>query len=141
MKIPDVNVLVAAFRLEHSAHDVSRSWLRQTLESGETIGLSSLAITGAVRVLTNRRIWPVPDSLETALGHIDALRQNASAIDVQPGRRHWELFAQLSRDADARGNLVADAAHAAIAVEHGATVVSFDRDFARFPGLRWEQPA
>lgn len=138
MKIPDVNVLVAAFRLEHAAHDVARAWLRSALESDETLGLSSPVASGVVRLLTQRRLWPTPDTPESALLHLETLRLNPGVLDVAPGPRHWELFAQLCREADARGNLVSDAAHAAIAIEQGATLVSFDRDFARFPGLRWE---
>ncbi|MBD3942713.1 PIN domain-containing protein [Microbacterium sp. NEAU-LLC] len=138
MKIPDVNVLVAAFRLDHTAHDVARGWLRGVLESGETLGLSHAVGTGVVRLLTQRRLWSTPDTPASALRHLEALRSNPGVIDALPGPRHWEIFAQLCREGDARGNLVSDAAHAAIAIEHGATFVSFDRDFARFPGLRWE---
>lgn len=140
MKIPDVNVLVAAFRLEHAAHDAARAWLSATLRSGETLGLSSYAATGVVRLLTNRRLWPVADDTATALEHLDVLRRNDSVIDLAPGPHHWEIFARLCREADARANLVSDAAHAAIAIEQRATFVTFDRDFARFPGLRWELP-
>lgn len=138
MRIPDLNVLVAAFRLEHPAHDASRTWLRTMLESGQTLGLSTSVATGVVRLLTNRRMWPAPDSPESALQHVETLRRNPSVIDVGPGPRHWEIFARLCREADARGNLVSDAAHAAIAIEHGAILVSSDRDFARFRGLKWE---
>lgn len=141
MKVPDVNVLVAAFRLEHPHHNVAREWLSATLRSGEALGLSMQVATGVIRVLTNRRIWPVADALDTALEHVETLRRNDPVIDVLPGYRHWEIFARLCRDADARGNLVSDAAHAAVAIEQGAVLVSFDRDFARFPGLRWEMPS
>lgn len=141
MRIPDLNVLVAAFRIEHPDHEVSRAWLRAALESRETLGLSTSVATGVVRLLTNRRMWGTPDSPDSALLHLETLRLNTSVIDVAPGPRHWEIFAGLCRDADARGNLVSEAAHAAIAIEHGAILVSSDRDFARFPGLRWELPA
>lgn len=140
MKIPDLNVLVAAFRLEHPDHDAARAWLRTALESGEALGLSTSVATGVVRLLTNRRMWLAPDSPDSALLHLETLRRNPSVIDVAPGPRHWDVFARLCREGDARGNLVSDAAHAAIAIEHGATWVTLDRDFARFPGLRWESP-
>lgn len=140
MRVPDVNVLVAAFRVEHPAHDTAREWLRTTLGSGEMLGLSTSVATSVVRLLTNHRMWRVPDSPESALLHLATLRRNTSVVDVAPGPKHWEIFARLCRDADARGNLVSDAAHAAIAIEHGAILVSSDRDFARFPGLRWEVP-
>ena len=139
MKVPDLNILVAAFRVEHTHHQRMRTWLRGTLAK-EQVGLASPVATGVVRLLTNPAIWPEADTVETALGHIDALRQNGSVTDIAPGAAHWSIFAELCRAADARGNLASDAVLAAIAVEHGATLVSFDRDFAKFPGLRWELP-
>lgn len=138
--MPDVNVLVAALRQEHTHHAVARAWLESILASGEPLGLSTSVATGSVRLLTNRGLWPVPDTTESALDQIAAIRRNPSVTDLRPGPRHWEIFSDLCRAADARGNLVADAAHAALAIEHAATWVTFDRDFARFPGLRWEVP-
>lgn len=140
MKAPDINVLVGAFRLEHPHHALARAWLERTLASGEPIGLSPYVATGVVRVLTDRKIWPAADSIDEALTHLDTFRLNASVSPIVPGPRHWEIFAELCRAAGARGPLVADAAHAAVAIEHGATWVTFDRDFARFPGLRWQVP-
>ena len=80
-----------------------------------------------------------PTPLVAALDHIGDL-ESAGVIRVTPGRAHWSLVRQLCLEADARGNLVPDAAHAATAMEAGATWVSFDRDFARLPGLRWRTP-
>lgn len=140
MKIPDLNVLIGAFRADAVGHVALREWLRRTLSDGETLGLTPAVGTGVVRVLTNSRVFNAPDTVEDALGHIDVLRSNPAVVEVGPGPRHWEIFARLCRDADARGNIVADAAHAAIAIEHGATWVTLDRDFARFSGLRWEVP-
>jgi toxin-antitoxin system PIN domain toxin len=140
MKIPDLNVLIGAFRADAVGHATLREWLRRTLSDGETLGLTPSVSTGVVRVLTNSRVFNAPDTVEDALGHIDVLRSNPAVVEVGPGPRHWDIFARLCRDADARGNIVADAAHAAIAIEHGATWVTLDRDFTRFSGLRWEVP-
>lgn len=140
MKIPDVNVLIGAFRADAAGHAELRQWLLRALSDGEMLGLTPAVSTGVVRVLTNARIFNAPDSLADALAHLEGLRSNPSVVEVGPGPRHWDIFAGLCREADARGNLVADAAHAAIAIEHGATWVTLDRDFARFPGLRWEVP-
>lgn len=85
MKIPDVNVLVAAFRLEHAAHDVARAWLRSALESDETLGLSSPVASGVVRLLTQRRLWPTPDTPESALLHLETLRLNPGSSMWLPG--------------------------------------------------------
>lgn len=140
MLIPDVNILVGAFRQDSADHPRTRGWLERTLREGETVGLSTAVATATVRILTHPRIFVNPDSLSDAIGHIDLLRQNSAVQDLAPGPRHWEIFARLCGDADARGALAADAAHAAIAIEHGGTWVTLDRDFARFPGLRWEVP-
>ena len=140
MLMPDVNVLVGAFRKDAQQHAALRRWLRDAVGSGEMVGLTPAVASGTVRILTSPRIFNTPDSVEIALRHLERLRANASVLDVLPGNRNWEIFADLCREGDARGNLVADAAHAATAIEHGAIWVSLDRDFARFPGLKWKIP-
>lgn len=138
--MPDVNVLVGAFRSDAEHHAPLRSWLETALSSGETIGVTAAVAAGTVRVLTHPRVFRRPDSTADAVRHLQTLRSNPSVVEVAPGPQHWSIFTRLCCDADARGNLVADAAHAAVAIEHGATWVTLDRDFARFPGLRWEAP-
>ncbi len=140
MKLPDVNVLVSAFRADLDLHEVAHRWLESAVASREQLGLTPAVATGFVRVVTNHRIFARPTSTAEALGVIDALHAGAAAIDVAPGPRHWEIFAELCREAGASGNVIADAGHAATAIEHDATWVTFDRDFARFPRLRWEVP-
>jgi hypothetical protein len=78
--------------------------------------------------------------LAAALAYVEALRAQPRAVMLRPGERHWSIFTALCQDGDARGNLVADAYHAALAVEVGAEFVTTDRDFARSPGLRWRVP-
>jgi toxin-antitoxin system PIN domain toxin len=78
--------------------------------------------------------------LDDALGYVEAIRQHPRVVPLRPGVRHWDLFADLCRRGTVRGNLVADAYHAALAIESGAEWVTTDRDFARFPGLRWRHP-
>ena len=81
---------------------------------------------------------PRHHALRTWLDLVEQLRAHPGVVRAAPGPRHWDLVAELCRAADARGDLVADAQHAAVAVELDATWVSRDRDFARFPGLRWQ---
>jgi predicted nucleic acid-binding protein len=69
---------------------------------------------------------------------VDAWLGARSARVLHPGQRHAALFRQMLDTA--RGNLANDAHLAALAAEHRATVVSFDSDFGRFPGVRWERP-
>ncbi len=136
--IPDINVLVGAFRAEAKHHTSLRRWLDDVVRD-DVVGLAPAVATGYVRVVTNRRIYADDTTpLEVALAHIESLRSNASVVDVTPGARHGDIFARLCQATGATGNLVADAAHAAVAIEHGATWVTTDTDFVRFPGLRYE---
>ncbi|MFS0705175.1 type II toxin-antitoxin system VapC family toxin [Cellulomonas sp. 179-A 9B4 NHS] len=137
MILPDVNVLVGAFRADAPRHEALRGWLERTVGGPETVGLTDAVLGGTVRVLTHPRVFARPTPLAEALAQVEALRSHPDVVRVVPGPRHWDVVAELCRAADARGNLVADAQHAAVAVELGATWVSQDRDFARFPGLRW----
>lgn len=137
MILPDVNVLVGALRADAPRHDVLRAWLEAAVDAPEPLGLTDAVLGGTLRVLTHPRVFAHPTPLRTALGLVEQLRAHPGVVRVAPGARHWDLVAELCRAADARGNLVADAQHAAVALEHGATWVSQDRDFTRFPGLRW----
>lgn len=138
MLVPDVNVLVAAYRSDHADHDIARSWLQTATAGVETVGLTDSVLAAVVRIVTNPRIFRTPTPRAEVLEELGTLREAAQV--VRPGRSWWSIFARLCEQADARGPLVADAAHAATAIEAGATWVTFDRDFARFPGLRWRTP-
>ncbi len=138
--MPDVNILVGASRGEDPRHAQLYSWLDSVLGHDEPLALTPAVVSGYVRVVTNTRIFADPTPLPRALGHIEALRENPSVLDVAPGHRHWAIFGALCRESDARGNLVADAHHAATAIEHGATWVTLDRDYARFGRLTWRLP-
>lgn len=140
MILPDVNVLVGAFRSDAPHHARLRGWLEDAVAAVEPVGLTDAVLGGTLRVLTHPRVFDPPTALDAALDQVAALRAADGVVRVAPGPRHWETVDRLCREADARGNLVADAQHAAVAVEHGATWVTLDRDFARFPGLRWTSP-
>lgn len=93
-----------------------------------------------IRITTNPRIFSKPAPIGDAIAFADTLRAEPNAIVVSPGPRHWELFTGLCRDVKAKGNLVPDAWLAALAIESGCELVTADRDFSRFPGLRWRHP-
>ena len=93
-----------------------------------------------VRIATNRRIFSIPTPLDDAFGFLRSVRAQRGYVPTIPGGLHLQLFEQLCRDGDAAGDLAADAYLAAISVELGCTFVSSDRDFARFPSLRWKLP-
>lgn len=136
----DVNIIVPAFRADAPDHLAMREWLESAVNDREVVGISDSVLGGAVRILTNTRVFHPVTPLTTALSEANRLRSHAGVVTLSPGPAHWEIFERLCRSADARGNLVADAQHAALAVEHGATWISKDRDFARFPELRWQHP-
>lgn len=140
MLIVDVNVLVHAFIVDSEQHEKHRSWLEHQLLGVEPVGMSELVLSGFLRLVTNHRIFRTPVASREALAFCEAVRYAPAAVPVRPGARHWDIFADLCRAVDARANLVPDAYHAALAIEQDATWVSNDRDFAKFPGLRWTQP-
>lgn len=140
MILLDVNVLVHAFHQASPDHATYRAWLEEVTAGDEPFGLSELVLSGFVRVATHRRIFDPPAPLAQALAFADILLTQPNAVVVAPGRRHWAIFRRLCVDAGARGNLVADAYLAALAIECGAEWITSDRDFARFPGLRWRHP-
>lgn len=93
-----------------------------------------------MRVATHPRIFAPPAPIEQALEFATALRTQPNAVIMSPGPRHWGIFERLCRAAGAKGNLVADAYLAALAIESGSEWITTDRDFSRFPGLRWRHP-
>jgi toxin-antitoxin system PIN domain toxin len=138
--LPDVNVLVYAFRQDAPRHSGYRSWLERLVDGDEAYALSDLVLSGFVRVVTHPRLPVEPDPIEDALDFAQALRVRPNCLAISPGRRHWSIFNRLCRAAGARGNLVPDAYLAALAIESGAELASADRGFARFADLRWRHP-
>ncbi len=104
------------------------------------MAVSELVLSGFVRVVTHPRVFDPPDTAEAALAFADAVRSRPGVVLIGPGDRHWAIFANLCRATEARGNLVPDAYLAALAIEAGAEFITADRDFSRFPGLRWRHP-
>ena len=137
MILPDVNVLVYAFRDEVPQHAVARRWLEAIVQGDTRFGISPLTLSAVVRVSTNSRSFPTPSSLEDAFGFCDDLQSLPHCHLVTPGEGHWHIFRRLCRDTNTRGRRVTDAWFAALAIEWGCEWVTFDRDFARFPGLQY----
>ncbi len=140
MYLPDVNVLVYAHKSGTDRHEDYAAWLEGIALAATPFGLSELALSGFVRVVTHPKIFDTPSSLDTALEFLSSLRSRPNAVMMRPGPRHWEIFEDCCRDGGARGSMVADAYHAALAIETGSTWITTDRDFARFPGLDWRHP-
>jgi toxin-antitoxin system PIN domain toxin len=140
MLAPDVNVLVYAHRSDEAVHEPYREWLEALVNQPVPFGLSWLVLGGFVRIVTNRRIYSEPTPLPAALAIIESLLDRPNCRPLAPTAEHWAHFSALCRATKAAGKLVADAQHAAVAIEHGCTWVSRDGDFARFAphGLLWK---
>lgn len=140
MILPDVNVLVYAFREDMPQHAVCRNWLDGILNGDARFGLSPLALSAAVRITTDRRIFAAPSGLEEAFGFCDNLLGQPNCQVVEPGERHWDIFRRLCLETNTSGRRTTDAWFAALAMEWGCEWITLDRDFARFPRLRWARP-
>lgn len=140
MILLDVNVVVYAYREEAPEHAAYARWLGQAIQSDEPCGVSDVVLSGVVRIVTNPRIFRTAAPTERALGFADALRGGPNVIRVEPGPRHWPIFKRLCTEAGAKGDLIPDAWLAALAIESGSELITADRGFARFPGLRWRHP-
>ncbi len=134
----DVNILIYAHRREDSAHEFYRNWLESLVTSREPFALSVLVAVAFVRIVTNPKLTGQPTPLTHALAVIDELQRQSNCRVLHPAERHWELLSRLSRATQAQGVAVADAQHAAIAMEYGCTWVTRDRDFEQWVphGLR-----
>lgn len=141
MILPDVNVLIYALREDAQQHAVCRPWLVGIVEGEARFGLSPLVLSAMVRVTTNPRSHPQPTPTTLAFAFCENLLGQPHCQIVEPGERHWAIFKRLCMDADIRGPRVTDAWFAALAIEWGCEWATFDRDYARFPGLRWRTPS
>lgn len=134
--LPDVNVLLAGYRADHAHHRLARRFLDEARTGTRPLALSDFALAGVVRLATNPRVFVNPDPVEGVLEYVEALLEPPAQL-LQPGGTHWSRFAELCRHLQLRGNLVPDAYLAAVALEQRAELVTFDRGFGRYPGLRW----
>jgi toxin-antitoxin system PIN domain toxin len=136
----DVNVLVYAHRPDAADHARYRQWLESAVNSPAGYGMADLVFSGFLRVVTHPRVFRNPTPITTALEFVTDIRERPNCVPVAPGDRHWEIFTNLCRNAAVKGNLVPDAYLAALAIESGSEWITTDRDYARFPGLRWRHP-
>jgi toxin-antitoxin system PIN domain toxin len=137
MILPDVNVLLYAFRRDSERHADYRNWLESAINAEMAYGMSHQVLAGVIRVATHPRIFQRPSRLDEVMAFASILIEQPNCQIVQPGPRHWRIFRDLCRGASVSGNLVQDAWFAALAIEAGCEWITADRDFARFEGLQW----
>jgi uncharacterized protein len=140
MLLVDINVMIYAHRADVDRHEEYREWMQALVDGPEPYAVTDSAVAGLVRIVTNPRIYQRPATIDEALTYADQVRNQPHAHVISPGPRFWDLFAELCRKARACGDLIPDAYLAALAIEHGCEVVTADRDFGKFPGLRWRHP-
>lgn len=141
MFVLDVNIVLAAHRGDHPDHSAVRTWFDAMLVGQERFAVPTFVWASFLRLATNRRIFDVPSPLEEAFAFIDATSVQPLHLAVAPGPRHLAIVRRLCEEADARGDLIADAVIGALAVEHDGEVVTLDRDFARFASVRHRGPS
>lgn len=140
MLLPDVNVLVYAFKEAAPRHGEFKVWLDDLVNGDEAFGISDLVCSGFLRIVTHPSIFQPPSSIVNSIAFLEEVRAAPNCVIVSAGLRHWSVFTELCRATGARGNLVPDAYLAALAIESGSDWITTDGDFARFPGLRWRRP-
>lgn len=140
MKLLDANLLLYAHDPRAAQHDASRAWLESVLSGSEMVRFAWLTLWAFLRIATNPRVYERPLSATEAGTLVSSWLAQPVAGILEPGDRHSEILRTLTRSGQATGALMMDAAIAAIAIEHGATLCTTDRDFSRFPGLTWINP-
>jgi uncharacterized protein len=140
MILPDVNVLIYAFRSDVTQHALCRAWLIDVVRRDSAFGLSRMSLSALVRISTNPRISKVPSTLDEAFAFSEYLLGQPNCQIVEPGERHWAIFKRICLETNTHGPDTTDAWYAALAIESGCEWITLDRGFARFPGLKWSAP-
>ena len=140
MKLVDLNVLLYAVNRNATRHEAVRSWWEAALSDDEPIGLSWIVLLGFLRLATNAQVFPQPLSPEQAMDRVEAWVTHPKTRLVVETEEHWRILQELLEETGTAGNLTTDAHLAALAISHGASLVSCDADFGRFRHLRWKNP-
>lgn len=140
MILVDANLLVYANAREFRQHDRARAWLDERLNGTAPVGLPWPSLLAFIRLISNPRMLERPRPVADAWSQVEAWLDRPPVWVPQPTERHREVLGRLVATSVPRANLVPDAHLAAIAIEHGLVLCSTDGDFARFAGLRWENP-
>ena len=140
MILPDVNVLIYAFRSDANDHTKYKEWLESIINGPAAFGVAPQILASVLRICTHRRIFVRPSSARDAFAFCRAILEHPQATLLAPRDRHWDIFETLCQQTNATGNLLQDAWFAALAIESGCEWVTTDRDYARFEGLSWRTP-
>lgn len=140
MRLVDANVLLYAVNRDAPHHERSRRFLDSALSGADTVAFAWIALLAFVRLTTKASLFPNPLSVTEAMDRVESWLVAGPAVVLHPTTHHTSVLRGLLESQGTGGNLVNDAHLAALAIEHRCSIVSFDNDFARFPGVRWELP-
>jgi uncharacterized protein len=140
MIVLDANLLLYAYDITSPQHKNARQWLEETLKKVDSVAIPWLTIQAFLRISTDSRIMAMPFTPEKAVSIVETWLALPQVRLLAQGESHWQFFRSMILEGQSRGALLTDAALAALTMEHGGTIYSTDRDFARFPGLRWINP-
>ncbi|MCY3856080.1 MAG: PIN domain-containing protein [Rhodospirillales bacterium] len=141
MILIDANLLLYAADTESPHHEPSRIWLENTLSSGRAVRFAVVTVLSFVRIASDRRIFSRPLSPAEACSRVDECLALPNVRLLQPGPNAWRLLGRMCQEGQAKGPVVMDAHLAALAMEHGASIATTDRDFMRFPDIEVVNPA
>ncbi len=140
MIVLDANILLYAYGAGSQRHKEARAWLEKVLSGAEPVGLPWQSLAAFIRIVTNPRLPGFRRSIEEVSRTVDEWLEQPNVRVLTPGDDHWLLFRRMIVEGQASGPLVSDAQLAALTIEYGGVLHTTDRDFARFPGLRWKNP-
>lgn len=138
MKLADTNLLVYAADKDSPHHVVSHRWLENSLSNSQGLGLAWLSVIGFIRLTTHPKLSVTPRTVAEALSYVEDWLTHANCHILHPTIRHADILARLLLGVGTAGNLTNDAHLAALAIEHNAEIGTFDRDFKRFSGLKFQ---
>ena len=140
MIVLDANLLLYAYDSDSDKHEKAREWVEEAFSSGNPVGLPWQTVSAFMRIVTNPRLSGRRFTTLEVVGIVDAWINQPNVRLLGPGEQHWSFLRQMMVDGQARGPLVTDAQLAALTIEYGGVLHTTDRDFSRFPGLRWKNP-
>ena len=140
MTLVDLNVVLYAVNSAAARHVEARTWWESAIGGDEPVGLAWSVVTGFLRLSTHASVLPRPLTVEQACHRVNRWLAQPTVRLVRETEEHWRHLERLLSETGTAGNLTTDAHLAALAISHGATLVSFDNDFARFSDLRWTNP-
>jgi toxin-antitoxin system PIN domain toxin len=138
--VVDANILIYAYDTASPVHEKSRDWLEDAFSGAEPVGLPWQSITAFLRVMTNPKLHGRQFTLKAATEIVEAWMAQSSVRILVPTDDHWIQFRRMILEGSASGPLASDAELAGLTLEYGGVLYTADRDFARFPGLRWVNP-